>query len=140
MNEMARVRLMLGISAIVLLASGLFLVLVEGLNLWSMAMFLTLVAIALVAVVLVMRALRDLKSGYPIQDERSRALSARAGHYTFYVSMYATLALAVIFILLEDRDITLPNAELLFIVVAMMGSIHIVISTYLSRKGKGSSA
>jgi heme/copper-type cytochrome/quinol oxidase subunit 1 len=140
MNEIARVRLMLGISAVVLLGSGLFLVLVEGLNLWSMAMFLALVAIALVAVALVMRALRDLKSGYPIQDERSRALSARAGFSAFFVSMYATLALAFVFILLEDRDITLPNSELLFIVVAMMGSVHLVLSTYLSRKRTRSSA
>jgi len=135
MNEVVRVRVMLGVSAVVLLASGFFLVLVEGVNVWTITMFLTLVAIALVAVVLVMRALRDLRSGLPIQDERSRAQSARAGHHAFYVSMYLTLALAVVFILLEDRDVTLPNAELLFIVVAMMGTTHIIISTYLARKG-----
>jgi len=141
MNEITRVRVMMAIAAIVLLASGLFVLLAEGVNVWSMVMFLTVVAIAAVALVLVVRALSDLRSGFPIQDERSKALNAKAGYYSFYLSMYLTLALAVVFILLEDREMTLPNSELLFIVVVIMGSIHIAFSTYLSRrKSRGSSS
>lgn len=132
---------MVAIAAIVLLASGLFVLLAEGVSLWSMVMFLTVVAIAVVALVLAARVLRDLRSGIPVQDERSRALNAKAGYYSFYLSMYLMLALGVVFILLEDRDITLPNSELLFIVVVIMGSIHIALSTYFTpRRGRGSSS
>lgn len=141
MNEVTRVRVMMAIAAIVLLASGLFVLLAEGVNLWSMVMFLTVVAIAVVALVLVARVLRDLRSGIPLQDERSKALNARVGYYSFYLSMYLTLALAVAFTVLEDRDMTVPNSELLFIVVVIMGSIHIVLSTYFTpRRGRGSSS
>ena len=108
-------------------------------TIWPIVVLVTVVALALVAVVLVIRALRDMRNGLPLQDERSRALNAKAGYYSFYMSSYMTLALGVIFILLEDRDITLPNSELLFIVVAVMGSIHIAFRTYLNRRDRRSS-
>ncbi|HIJ17742.1 MAG TPA: hypothetical protein HA364_08210 [Thermoplasmata archaeon] len=109
-------------------------------TIWPVMMFVTIVALALVALVLDIRALRDMRGGLPIKDERSRALNAKAGYYALYTSAYTTLALGVIFILLEDRDITLPNSELLFIVVAIMGSMHIAFRTYLNRRGRRSSA
>lgn len=108
-------------------------------TIWSIAMLVTVAALALVAVVLVVRARRDVRRGLPVQDERSRALSARASYYTLYLSMYLTLALGFVFVLLEDRDMTLPNSELLFILAAAMGSIYIGFGTYLNRKGRGSS-
>ena len=106
---------------------------------WSMAMLVTVVAIALVALVLVMRALREMRRGLPLRDERSRAMNAQAGYLAFYLSLYVMLSLGVVFILLEDRDITLPNSELLFIVVVIMGSIHIAFKTYLNSRGRRSS-
>lgn len=109
-------------------------------TIWPVMMFVTVVALALVALVLVIRALRDMRGGLPLKDERSRALNTKAGYYALYTSAYTTLALGVIFILLEDRDITLPNSELLFIVVAIMGSMHIAFRTYLNRRGRRSSA
>ncbi len=108
-------------------------------TIWPIILLVTVVALAVVAVVLVIRVLRGMRSGLPLQDERSRARNAKAGYYAFYMSIYATLALGVIFVLLEDRDITLPNSELLFIVVAIMGSIHIAFSTYVNRRGRRSS-
>lgn len=140
MEEVNRVRMMMAISAAVLIAAGLFIIAVEGLNVWSAVVFATVVAIASVALLLVMRALRDMKSGLPLQDERSKALNAKAGYYAFYLSMYLTLAIGALFVLLEDRDMTLPNSELLFIIVAMMGSIHIAFSLYVNRKVRRSHA
>lgn len=109
-------------------------------SMWSVAVLATVVALALVALMLVARMLRDIRDGVPLKDERTRSLNARAGSYAFFLSGYSTLALGFVFVLLEDRGITLPNSELLFIVVAMMGTIHIAFRTYLDRSGRGSSA
>ena len=109
-------------------------------GLWSALVLATVVAIALVALLLALRAMRELRSGMPLDDERSRAMKARAGYYAFYVSMYTTLALAFVFVLFEDEGLALPNSELLFILVALMGSVQIVLMTYLNRRGRRSAA
>lgn len=139
MNEMTRVRLMMAISAAVLITVGLFVLQAEGLSAWSVVIVATVVAIAVVALVLVVRALRDMKSGLPLQDERSKALNARAGYYAFYVSMYLMLGLALVFQVLEEHDVVLSNSMLLFIVVMIMGTSHLIFSAYLNRKSRRSS-
>lgn len=138
MDERTRMWMMVGISAVAVLGTALMIVLVEGFNEWTAVMLLTIVALALVAIALVVRSRREMRSGFPLQDERSLALSMKAGNRAFYVSMYLVLFMAFGFSVLESDGATIPNAELLFVVVALMGSIHIVLSTYYNRKGKGS--
>lgn len=138
MDERTRTWVMVGISAIVLLGIALMIVLVEGLNAWTGVMLLTIVALALVALALAVRTMREVRSGFPLKDERSMALAMRAGNRAFYVSMYLFLFMAFGFIALEDEGIVLSNAELLFVMVALMGSIHIIFSVYYNRKGRGS--
>lgn len=138
MDERTRMWVMVGISAIVLLGIALMIVLVEGLNAWTGVMLLTIVALALVALALAVRTMREVRSGFPLKDERSMALAMRAGNRAFYVSMYLFLFMAFGFIALEDEGIVLSNAELLFVMVALMGSIHIIFSVYYNRKGRGS--
>ena len=137
MDERMRMWVMVGISAIVLLAIALAIVLVEGIPLMMGVMFLTMMAIAMVATALAVRARREMREGFPLQDERSIALGLKAGNRAFYVSMYLFLFMAGAFVLLEERGVGLSNSELLFVVVAIMGSIHIILSTYYGRKGKG---
>jgi len=139
MDERTRVRVMVGISAVILLASLLLIVLIEGIDIWSIAMFAIVLMLAVIALYIIARKRREMRSGFPLQDERSISLSMRAGNKAFYVSMYLFLFMAVAFVALEDRGVTFSNAEMLFVVVALMGSIHIVLSTYYSRKGRGSS-
>lgn len=66
-------------------------------------------------------------------------IGAEVGHCALYVSAYSVLALGILLILQEHRDIALPNSELSFIVVAIMGSIHTAFSTYVNRRSRGSS-
>ena len=127
---------MVGISAVVLLGIALMIALTEGINIWSMAMLVAIVALALVAIGMVVKSQREIKSGFPRQDERSIALSMRAGNRAFYVSMYLFLFMALGLMGLDDEEVMLSNAELLFIAVAIMGSIHIVLSAYYNRKGR----
>jgi uncharacterized membrane protein len=136
MDERTRTWVMVGISAVVLLAIALMIILIEGFNLWSVVMLVTIVALALVALALAARSLREMRSGLPLQDERSISLGMRAGNRAFYVSMYLILFMAVAFVALEDQQIAVSSSELLFVVVALMGSIHIIFSTYYNRKGR----
>jgi hypothetical protein len=101
-----------------------------------MAMLVAIVALALVAIGMVVKSQREIRSGFPRQDERSIALSMRAGNRAFYVSMYLFLFMALGLMGLDDEEVMLSNAELLFIAVAIMGSIHIVLSAYYNRKGR----
>ena len=136
MDERTRMWVMVGISAAVLLGIALMIALTEGINIWSMAMLVAIVALALVAIGMVVKSQREIKSGFPRQDERSIALSMRAGNRAFYVSMYLFLFMALGLMGLDDEEVMLSNAELLFIAVAIMGSIHIVLSAYYNRKGR----
>jgi uncharacterized membrane protein len=136
MDERTRIWLMMGISAVVLLACALAIVLFEGINAWTLISFAILVIVVIFALYFVTGARRTLRSGYPIEDERSRYLGMRAGYRAFYVSMYLVLALAFVVMLLEDRGVTLSCNEMLFVVTAMMGSIYLAFSAYYNRKGK----
>lgn len=130
---------MVAVSAVVLLAVALSIVLIAGLAIWSMLMLVTIVALALVALLLVARARGEMRTGLPSKDERTVLLSMRAGNRAFYVSMYLFLFMAMGFAVLEDHGVVVSNAELLFVAVAIMGSIHIILSAYYNRKGTGAS-
>jgi len=141
MDERTRMLVMVCVSAAILLAVALMISLIEGINLWSnpwsMVVLVVIVALAVVALFMAVRSLREMRSGFPLQDERSMALSMRAGNRAFYVSLYLLLLMGFAFAVLEDQGLIVSNAELLFVVVALMGSIHIIFSAYYNRKGKG---
>jgi uncharacterized membrane protein len=136
MDERTRIWIMVGISAVVLLAAAFLIVVVEGASLWSLVSLSIIMAIVLLALFFVVRTLREMKTGVPLEDERSRYLSLRAGYRAFYVCMYLVLALAFVTMALEDHDVVLSTSEMLFVVTAMMGSIHLAFSAYYNRKGK----
>jgi Ca2+/Na+ antiporter len=136
MDEMTRRWVMVGITTVVLLAIALIITLTEGINVWSMLMLVAIVALALVAIAMVVKSQREIKSGFPRQDERSIALSMRAGNRAFYVSMYLFLFMGLGLMSLDDQEMLISNAELLLLAVAIMGSIHIVLSAYYNRKGR----
>jgi 4-amino-4-deoxy-L-arabinose transferase-like glycosyltransferase len=136
MNERTRISMIVSISAAVLLGMTLLLLNADA-DVWSVIMLVIIVVLAAVALLLAMRARREMRSGFPVRDERSIALTMRAGNMAFYVSMYLFLFMAVVFVVLEDQGISLSNAELLFVVVAIMGSMQILFVTYYNRKARG---
>ncbi len=138
MNERLRMWAMLAIAAAVLIASALMIFVLEGVNAWTLASFVILLLIVAVALFFVMRTAKELRSGYPLEDERSRYLNMRAGYYSFYISMYVVLGLAFVMMLLQEEGVVLSNNEVLFFIVILMGSVHIVLTTYFKRKGKAS--
>jgi len=97
-----------------------------------------LVSIALVAIVVARERQKEIKSGFPHDDERSSALKMRAGYLAFFVSMYFCLALGLIIgAFVDDSTIDFPSiGETMFLLVAAMGIFYGVIWSALSR-GKG---
>jgi len=139
MNEEARFRAFVGI-VIAVLALGIVFVIVfanVSVDNWATLMSAAiLVSMAAIAVIVARKKLKELKSGIPSEDERSRAIRMRAGYLAFYISLYFVLGMSFFHAILEDNQVSsLPISEWLMVYVAAMGSIFLVLNAYLSRKG-----
>lgn len=103
---------------------------------WTLVVVVILVSMALVAAAAVLKQRKDLRSGFPKEDERSSAIRMRAGYLAFYISLYFLFGVSMVQVILEDhRILSLPTSEWGMIYVAAMGSIFLAIHAYLNRKG-----
>lgn len=142
MDEKARFWRFVGIVVTVLAVGGLFAIVsvndsVD--NWWMLVPAAILVIMAAIALIVARKKMKDLKSGIPSQDERSRAIRMRAGYLAFYISLYFILGMSFVHAILEDNQVSsLPTSEWLMIYVAAMGSIFLVLNAYVSRKGASS--
>jgi hypothetical protein len=138
MDEKARFRRFVGIVVAVIVVGAIFgvgSVVVDGDN-WAMvASVAILVATALVAILVARKKQKDLKSGFPSEDERSAAMKMRVGYLAFWASMYLCFALGwIVSIFVEDTSTDfIPLGEMMFVLAASMGIIYIVIWAVVSR-------
>lgn len=143
MDEKKRFRKFIGIIVAMVVLGSVFVVgtvVAEVDNWYTIVSAAILVSIAVVAIFVAWRKREELKSGFPLEDERSRALKMRAGYLALFVSMYFCLALGwIIGAFVEDsgREF-LSVGEMMFVLVAVMGIFYAVILAVLSR-GKGAS-
>ena len=139
MDEETRFRRFVAVVAAVLVFGAIFVVVTGafGSDNWATVMSaVVLVTMALVALVVVRKRLKELKSGFPKEDERSTAIKMRAGYLAFFVSLYFIMGMSFVHAMLEDNQVSsLPTSEWLMIYVAAMGSIFLVVNAYLNRKG-----
>lgn len=139
MDEKARLRAFVGIVVTVLVLGAIFVVGLAnaGEDNWAaMTCAAIVVSMAVIALIVARRKLRDLRSGVPSEDERSRAIRMRAGYFAFFVSMYFLFGMALIHSILEDDNFSSPpTSEWLMIYVAVMGSIFLALNVYFNRKG-----
>ncbi len=139
MNERARFRAYVLVVVTALAIGAVFVTIFANANLDNWTTLLSaaiLVSMAAIALIVARKKMRDLKSGIPSEDERSLAIRMRAGYLAFYISLYFILGMSFFHAILEDNQVTsLPTSEWLMIYVAAMGSIFLVLNTYLSRKG-----
>ncbi|MDH3364416.1 MAG: hypothetical protein OEM29_00185 [Thermoplasmata archaeon] len=141
MDERKRFRAFVGILAAVIVVGAIFgigSVVVDGDSWAIVASIVILVATALVAIVVTRKKLKDLKSGFPSEDERSAAMKMRIGYLAFWVSVYLCFALGwIISLFVEDTSTGfIPLAEMMFVLAGLMCIIFIVIWAVASR-GKG---
>ncbi len=138
MDEKTRFRAFVGIVVTVLVVGTLFVILFAnaGVDNWATLMSaVIIVSMAAIALIVARMKLKELKSGIPSQDERTRAIRMRAGYLAFYLSLYFVFGMSFFHAILEDNQISsLPTSEWLMIYVAAMGSIFLVMNAYLTRK------
>jgi hypothetical protein len=124
---------------VILVAGAIFVIAFAngGTENWATVMSLVvLVTMAAIALVVARKKMKELKSGIPSEDERSRAIRMRAGYLAFYISLYFLFGMAFFHTILEDNQISsIPMSEWLMIYVAAMGSIFLVTNAYFTRKG-----
>ena len=105
--------------------------------LWPLTSGGILVATVLIGIFAVRKMLKDKKSGFPIQDERTQKITGKAATYAFYIGSYFILALMMINIISQE----LLNAPFLetgyaLLVASLVQSLtFLVASWYFGRKG-----
>ncbi len=103
---------------------------------WTLVTAVILITMALVAIAVLTKERKELKSGFPKDDERSRAIRMRAGYLAFFAGLYFLLGMGFFQGVLEDQQIvSIPTSEWAMIYVAILGSFFLVIHAYLNRKG-----
>lgn len=77
---------------------------------------------------------RNAREGYPLMDERSRAVRAQTGNYAFFVS--AALVLALFAYSLSDLNFhgetEMKAGEILFAALIIMVSVYLAVWTILT--------
>jgi hypothetical protein len=139
MNEEARFWRFVGIVVTVLVLGALFVIVSVNASIdhWATLMSAAiLVSMAVIALIVARKKMKELRDGIPSEDERSRAIRMRAGYLAFYISLYFILGMSFVHGILEDNQVSsLPTSEWLMIYVAAMGSIFLVLNVYFARKG-----
>jgi len=103
---------------------------------WALVCLLIIVTIGIVGIVTAVIMLRESKRGIPIGDERSKAITMKAGYLAFFISLYFLLITGFIFSSIDEEIVSyFPTAEWLFFFVAAMGVIFILVLSYLKIKG-----
>jgi len=96
----------------------------KGLDIFIIA--LTVIA-AVYALVVYLKQHKDVKSGFPAEDEMTALIKYKAGHYAFIASMYMWLLIFLFKRLFPDVETMLGSGILMSAVFA------IVIKSYLTR-------
>jgi amino acid transporter len=139
MDDRARFRAFVWMTVTVLVLGTVFVIAYENVNVdnWAtMVSAVIVITMAAIALIVARRKLRELKSGIPSEDERTHTIKMHAGYLAFYISLYFVFGMSFFHVILEDNQISsLPTSEWLMIYVAAMGSIFLVLNTYLKRKG-----
>ena len=106
--------------------------------LWSIVSVGIVAMIVLIGVLLVWRIIKDRRSGYPSQDERTRRITGKAATYSLYIGLYFMLALAFVFIVgRELLGYYLFNAGDALVASVLVQSVTwLVFRWYFERKGE----
>lgn len=83
-----------------------------------------LVAIIVIGAYVVWRMSRELRSGFPLQDERTRLITGKAATFAYYIGSYFMIALMMANLLvLETRDAPLLDAGYALVISVLVQSL-----------------
>jgi cytochrome b561 len=104
---------------------------------WSIVSVGIVAMIVLIGVLLIWRIIKDKRSGYPPQDERTQRITGKAATYSLYIGLYFMIALLLVFIVgRELLGYYLFNAGDALVASVLVQSVTLlVLRWYLERKG-----
>jgi len=139
MEDEGKLRRFVLVVAVAIILGAVFLILnvSAGAGIpWTIVCLVIIVSIGIVGFAAVWKARRESKRGIPIGDERSKAITMKAGYLAFFISLYFLLITGFIFSSIDEEIVSyFPTAEWLFFLVAAMGVIFILVLSYLKIKG-----
>jgi hypothetical protein len=93
--------------------------------------------IVLIGVLLAWRIIKDRRSGYPRQDERTQRITGKAATYSLYLGLYFMLALC--FVHIAGRELLgyylFDAGDALVASVLVQSVAMLLLSWYFARKG-----
>ena len=102
---------------------------------WILVSSGILVTIVVVGVFVAWRTFRELRSGYPLQDERTRMIRGRSATFAFFIGVYFMLALMfgnIIYI--ETQGAPLLDAGYALDISVLVQSITFLIANYYFKR------
>jgi len=107
-------------------------------DLWSIVSIGIIAIIVLIGVLLAWRIVKDRRSGYPRQDERTQRIAGKAATYSLYIGIYFMLALLYAYI--AGRELLgyyLFDAGYALVATVLVQSVAVlVLRWYFGRKGE----
>ena len=96
-----------------------------------------LAIIVIVGVFVIWRMLKEMRSGFPLKDERTKIVTGRAAYYAFYLGTYFMIALMLANILSREfRGVYLLDAGYALVISILVQSLtFMVFRFYFTRKG-----
>ena len=105
--------------------------------LWFIPVGAIAAIIVLVGVVVVWKILKERRSGYPPQDERTQRITGKAATYAFFIGQYFTIVLLAV-TLINQEFYGSPAFEAGYALIASLlvySLSFLVLRLYFDRKG-----
>ena len=104
---------------------------------WSVVSVGILATIVLLGVFVAWKMLREMRSGFPLKDERTQMVTGRASTYTFYIGSYFMIALMLANILSREfrGEYLLDGWYALLLSILVQSLAFGGLRLYLNRKG-----
>ena len=105
---------------------------------WPIASGGILALIILIGILVIWKTLKDKKSGFPLDDERTRKLNWKAGYYAMFLGQYFIIAYLLVNIVGREF-LGIPEIEAGYPLTAalLVSSVSfLVLRWYLGRKGE----
>ena len=105
--------------------------------LWPVASLSIMVVLAFLGIVIIWRTRREMKSGYPIDDERTSRINGKAALRAYYVGYFFMVA-ELLWIIAGREFLGLPEMESGWLILAAMMAMGLSFGAfrwYYGREG-----
>jgi len=104
---------------------------------WSGVSIGILVTIVIIGVYVIWKILKELRSDFPLKDERTQRVSGKAAYYAFHLGSYFMIALMLLNILSRELRgaYLLDGWYALMFSIIVQGLMYIGFRLYFERKG-----